>query len=153
MTSPLAIGSDHAGYALKELLKTYLDTRQICYRDFGSYSEERCDYPDLASQVALSIQRGESAQGILCCGSGVGMVMAANRFPGIRAVLGTDIYIARMSREHNNANVICFGGRMIAPEYAHTILETFLNTPFEGGRHETRIQKMDTLQHGEQVQC
>lgn len=155
MTSMLAIGSDHAGYTLKEALKKHLDEREIPYRDYGCDSAESGpDYPDIAAQVAQAVASGQGAtQGIICCGSGVGVAISANRFPKVRAVVCTDIYTAEMSRRHNDANVICFGGRVTAPEYATVILEVFLNTPFEGGRHQRRVDKMSHLLQGEQIQC
>lgn len=149
----LALGSDHAGYALKEAMKEFLEKREIPYEDFGCFSAESSDYPDFAAKVAQSVRKGECLQGVLCCGSGVGVAIAANRFPGIRAVTCSDAHIAAFSRRHNDANIICFGGRMIAPEYAQELLEIFINTPFEGGRHSRRIEKLDTIFQGEQVQC
>lgn len=153
MGNAVALGSDHAGYALKESLKAFLDDREIPYHDFGCFSPTRCDYPDLAAEVARAVQSGNCLQGILCCGSGIGMAMTANRFPGIRAVVCQDIHTAVMSRSHNDANIICFGGRIIAPEYAAELYETFMNTPFAGQRHQQRIEKMDTVQQGEHSAC
>lgn len=153
MLGALAIASDHAGYSLKEALKACLDKREIPYQDFGCFSEEPGDYPDFAAEVAKAVQKGDCLQGILCCGSGIGMAMTANRFPGVRAVVCQDPHTAMMSRRHNDANVICFGGRVIAPEYAQELLEIFLNTPFEGGRHQRRVDKINTANQGEQIQC
>lgn len=153
MYGALAIGADHAGYELKDALKEFLEKREIPYKDFGCFSAERCDFPEVAVEVAKAVQGGEYLQGILCCGSGVGMAITANRFPGVRAVVANDIYTAAMSRRHNDANIICFGGRMIAPELAQELLDVFLNTPFEGGRHQRRVEKMDALQLGDQIQC
>lgn len=149
----LALGADHAGYELKEELKSFLEKREIPYKDFGCFSSESCDYPYYAIEVAKAVQRGECLQGVLCCGSGVGMAMAANRLSGIRAVATMDIHITLRSRRHNDANIICLGGRMIAPEYAQELLEIFINTPFEGGRHQRRIDKLDTILQEGGVQC
>ncbi len=153
MYGALALGADHAGYPLKEALKQYLDKHEIPYYDFGCNSLDSVDYPDLAADVARAVRKGEYTQGILCCGSGVGMAIAANRFQDVRAVVCHDPFIASMSRRHNNANVICFGARVIAPEYAEELLSIFLNTPFDGGRHQSRVDKMDHLLEEKQVQC
>jgi ribose 5-phosphate isomerase B len=146
MLGDVALGADHAGFSLKEALKEFLDDREISYKDYGCFSTERTDYPDVAFEVAKAIKAGEYSQGILCCGSGVGMAMTANRIPGIRAVVCSDIYIATMSRRHNDANIICFGGRIIAADYGQELLDIFLNTPFEGARHQRRVEKMDIIQ-------
>lgn len=153
MFGALALGADHAGYHLKEALKAYLDKREIPYHDFGCFSTESCDYPDLAAQVAQAVQSGEYVQGVLLCGSGVGVAITANRFSGVRAVVARDLHTAAMSRHHNDANVLCMGGRVLAPEYALEILDVFLNTPFDGGRHQRRVDKMDAVAQGDQVQC
>jgi ribose 5-phosphate isomerase B len=153
MFGAVALGSDHAGYDLKEGLKAFLEKREIPYHDFGCFTAESCDYPDVAAEVAKAVQRGEYLQGVICCGSGVGVAITANRFPGVRAVVAPDTYTAAMSRRHNDANVICFGGRVVAVEYAQEMLEVFMNTPFEGGRHQRRVNKMDAIQQGDQVQC
>ena len=146
MLGEIAIGADHAGFTLKEALKEFFDTREISYKDYGCFSTERIDYPDVAFEVAKAVKSGDYTQGVLCCGSGIGMAMAANRIPEIRAVVCSDVYTATMSRRHNNANIICFGGRIIAPEYAQELLDIFMNTPFEGSRHQRRIEKMDIAQ-------
>ncbi len=152
MYGALALGSDHAGHSLKESLKVLLEKREIPFQDFGCFSADSCDYPDFAVGVAKGVQNGEFLQGVLCCGSGVGMAIVANRFHGVRAVVCNDMHTAIMSRRHNDANIICFGGRVIAPEYAEELLEIFMNTPFEGGRHQRRVGKMDDLPVGE-AQC
>lgn len=153
MSGAIALGADHAGYALKESLKAFLDKREIPYHDFGCLSDASTDYPDYAAQVAKAVQAGDCIQGVLCCGSGVGMAITANRFPGVRAVVVQDPYIAEMSRRHNDANVICFGARVIAKEYAEELLEAFMNTSFEEGRHQRRVDKMDVVEKGDHVQC
>ena len=129
MSGALAIGSDHAGFSLKEALKQFLDQREIPYQDLGTYSTDSCDYPDIAVAVAKTLQNGTSLQGILCCGSGLGVAISANRLPGIRAIVAHDNHTAMMGRRHNDANIICFGGRVIAPEYAQEVLENLYEYP------------------------
>lgn len=153
MAATLALGADHAGYPLKEALKQYLEQQGIPYHDYGCYSLESCDYPDIAAQVAKAVEQKDALQGILCCGSGVGMAMMANRSPGVRAVVVHDVFTAEMSRRHNDANVICFGCRVIAPEYAQVLLDTFLHTDFEGGRHQQRVRKLSTTPQGDPAAC
>lgn len=149
----IAIGADHAGYVFKEQLKVYLDEREIPYKDFGCFTADRVDYPDIAAEVAKAIQKGECQQGILVCGSGIGMAISANRFKGIRAFVCDQLLSAQMSRRHNNANIICFGARTIAVEHAHEMLEVFWNTAFEAGRHTGRVSKIDTVASGDPTPC
>jgi ribose 5-phosphate isomerase B len=140
----IIIGSDHAGLALKETCKAYLEkqgTYQV--KDIGAFSRESCDYPGIAQQVAQAVSRGEYSRGILICGSGIGMSMAANRYRGVRAALCHNIYSARLSRLHNDANVLALGERILGEGLALEILETFLKTEFEGGRHQRRIEQFD----------
>lgn len=140
----IAIGSDHRGYRLKEPLKKYLDSAGIKYIDYGTNSEESVDYPDYAKKVGESILSGESQFGILICGSGIGVSIAANKIKGIRAVNVNTKDLAVMSRMHNNANVICFGSDFIGLGQAIEFLHFFLETSFEGGeRHERRIKKLE----------
>lgn len=153
MSGSIAIGADHAGYALKETLKAYLDKCEVPYVDLGCFSEDSVDYPDFAAKVAQSVQSGDCVQGVLCCGSGVGVAITANRFPGVRAVVCHDPFITTMSRRHNDANVICFGARIVAAPYAIELLDVFLNTPFEAGRHQKRVDKMRTVCQGASVSC
>ncbi len=135
----IALGCDHGGFNLMRDVIGYLDEKGIAYKNFGTFSEESCDYPIIAETVSRAVASGECENGILICGTGIGMSMAANRFAGIRAALCTDTYCAEMTRRHNNANILVLGGRVIGAGLALSILEQFLNTPFEGGRHERRI--------------
>jgi ribose 5-phosphate isomerase B len=143
--SPIVIGCDHAGFALKELVKDYLISLNCPVTDCGTFSDTSVDYPDFAAQVAGKVASGEFSCGILICGTGMGMSMAANRFQGIRAALCNDLFSAIMSRRHNNANILAMGGRVIGPELAKEIVRAWIETPFEGGRHQNRIDKMDCL--------
>ena len=142
MNQSVAIGSDHAGFALKESLVETL--AQLGYEtiDLGTDSVDSVDYPDFAHAVAAALVAGKADKGVLICGSGIGISMAANRHPDVRAALVHDALGARMCRQHNDANVIVFGGRMIGIEVARDCLDVFLNTEFEGGRHQRRIDKI-----------
>jgi ribose 5-phosphate isomerase B len=140
---PLLIAADHAGFELKERLKKLLDRTGIPYEDLGTHSADSVDYPDFARKVAQAVSTGEAARGLLVCGSGQGMAMTANRFPRVRAALAVDEEMARLSREHNDANVLTIGGRMVDPERAERILTTWLETPFAGGRHAGRVAKIE----------
>ena len=142
----LAIGSDHGGYELKEHIKKYLDEKGVEYKDFGCYDESSVDYPDIAQAVCKSIIDGESENGILVCGTGIGISIAANKIDGIRAAHCHDIYSAEMTKRHNNANVICMGGRVIGRDPAFKIVDAWLGAEFEGGRHQTRIDKIHALE-------
>jgi ribose 5-phosphate isomerase B len=143
MTLPLVMAADHGGFELKEKLKAVLDRLGVPYRDEGTHSAEAVDYPDYARRVAQAVSRGEAERGLLVCGSGQGMAMAANRFRGVRAALPFDEQTARLSREHNDANVLALGGRVLDHDHAARILEVWLATPFAGGRHATRVAKID----------
>jgi ribose 5-phosphate isomerase B len=143
MSKPLVLAADHAGYALKEQLKTVLQRLGVPFEDLGTHSTDPVDYPDLAHKVAAALETGRSERGLLVCGSGQGMAMAANRHPGVRAALVSDVETARLSREHNDANVLALGGRCVDRETAERILQTWLETPFAGGRHATRVAKID----------
>lgn len=142
----IAIGSDHGGFALKQEIMAYLKEKGIAYEDFGTYSEASCDYPDIAEKTCTAILDGRCEKGILICGTGIGISMAANKIKGIRAALCTDYYAAKYTRLHNDANVICLGGRTTGPGSACELVEVFLNTPFEGGRHQRRVDKMMALE-------
>ncbi len=142
----LAIGADHGGYELKEKIKAHLDERKTEYKDFGTYSEERCDYPVYAEKVCRAVQSGECEYGILVCGTGIGMSMAANKFKGIRCALLTNSFSARLTKEHNNANVIALGGRVTASGIAMEIVDSFLDASFQGGRHQKRIDLISELE-------
>ena len=141
----VAVGSDHAGFTLKQKVKEYLTSKGHEVIDFGTDSEERFDYPDAAHPAATSIQKGEVDRGVLVCGSGVGMAIAANRHRGVRAVDAVTEEMAKLSREHNYANVLALGQRLLSWEEAQKIIDTFFATEFEGGRHEQRVQKIDQV--------
>lgn len=142
--SMLALGCDHGGYELMQEVKKHLEERKVAYKDYGTYSTESCDYPDFAHAVGTAIQRGDCDRGILICGTGIGISIAANRMKGIRAALCTDCYGAEMSRAHNDANVLAMGGRILGPGLALKIVDTFLNTPFSHGeRHQRRLNKIE----------
>jgi ribose 5-phosphate isomerase B len=143
----IAIACDHAGFDLKSTLKDELESQGFSVVDLGTNGDESVDYPDFAFSLASAIANGKADQGILVCGSGIGISIAANRHPNIRAALVHDALGARMCRLHNDANVICFGGRMIGIEVALDCLKTFLQTEFEGGRHAQRVDKMSNPQY------
>ena len=143
----IALGADHAGYRAKENLKKYLEKSEIPFKDFGTYSDESCDYPLIAGEVCKSILSGESERGILICGSGIGMSIAANKFKGIRAALCFDENTASLSRGHNDANIICLGARGLDFERISKIVDAFLNTSFEGGRHQRRINQIKEIEN------
>ncbi|MBQ3471352.1 MAG: ribose 5-phosphate isomerase B [Clostridia bacterium] len=142
----IAIGSDHGGYELKEHVKTHLEEKGIEVKDFGVFSEESVDYPDCARPVCEAVLNGEAERGILFCGTGIGISMAANKFNGIRAALCGDVFSAKMAKEHNNANVICLGGRVTGRDLAFMIVDTFFDAEFKGGRHQTRIDKIHAIE-------
>ncbi len=138
----VAIASDHAGFALKRCLLAELEALGYAVRDMGPESEDRVDYPDYGHALAVAVGDGEVPAGVLVCGSGIGMSIAANRHAGVRAALCHDGISARLSRQHNDANVLVLGGRLIGEETAKDCLRIFLNTPFEGGRHARRVEKL-----------
>ena len=142
MVSTIALGADHAGFELKESLKAWLIDRGYQVLDLGAHSTDSVDYPDYAAQVAEAVADRKVERGILICGTGIGMTMAANKVPGVRAALCSDLYTARMSRAHNDANVLALGGRLMGPEMAADILEMWLETEFAGGRHSRRVDKI-----------
>ncbi len=135
----IAIGSDHGGYALKQQLMKHLTDLGLEYKDYGTYSEESCDYPIYAEAVARAVAGGEAERGILICGTGIGMSMAANKIRGIRCALCGDCYSAELTRRHNDANILALGARVLGEGLAEKIMDTFLTTEFEGGRHARRI--------------
>lgn len=138
----IGLCSDHAGYELKEYIKTLLDARGLSYKDFGTYSSDSCDYPDYAHPMAEAIERSEVYPGIAICGTGNGIGMTLNKHQGVRAALCWRSDIAQLARAHNDANVVVVPGRFISLEDTRKIIEVFLDTPFEGGRHARRIQKI-----------
>jgi len=141
----LAIGSDHAGFLLKSELVDYLQSISISVEDFGVYTAESADYPDFASRVAKAVQSAEYELGILICGTGIGMAIVANKHRGIRAALCADSYSARLAREHNNANILTLGARVIGSGLAEEIVSVFINSSFVGDRHERRVKKIEAL--------
>ncbi len=143
MTTQLGMASDHAGLELKRALITELQQRGVVVRDFGTNTNESCDYPDYAHAVGRAIQAGEINRAILVCGTGVGMSIAANRNPAVRAVVCSEPLSARMSRQHNDANVLCIGARVVGTGTALDIVDAFLGGAFEGGRHATRVAKIN----------
>lgn len=142
----IAIGCDHGGLNLKEYIEKLLEELGEEYKDFGTYDSASCDYPDIANVVCKSVVSGECEKGILICGTGIGMSISANKINGIRAAHVTDTYSARMSKEHNNANVICLGERITGCDLAIEIVKAYLNAEFQGGRHENRVNKIMELE-------
>lgn len=137
------LASDHAGLTLKNAIKKTLYAEGRLIEDLGTNSKDSVDYPDLAHYLAKKLSKGEATRGILVCGTGIGMSIAANRHPGVRAAVVSDVFSARMSRLHNDANVLCLGERVVTPEIADEIVKTWLDTAFEGGRHQKRIKKIE----------
>lgn len=142
----LAIGSDHAGFNLKKVLMQELDAQGIAYRDFGTLTGEAVDYPQIANDVASAIASKDCERGILVCGTGVGMSIAANKVHGIRASLCHDVFSARMTRMHNDSNILCMGERVIGSGLAVDILNAWLHTDFEAGRHQRRVDLITQLE-------
>ncbi len=142
----LAIGSDHGGINLKKIIKEYLEKIGIEVNDIGTYDESSCDYPDIAKKVCDEIVEGRCEKGILVCGTGIGMSIAANKVDGIRAAHVTDTYSSRMAKEHNNANVICLGERITGRDLAIEIVKSYINADFGGDRHQKRIDKIMALE-------
>ena len=140
----IILGSDHAGFDLKSVCREHLETKEgVVLKDIGVFSRDSMDYPVIAHEMAASIQNGEAAMGVIICGTGIGMSMVANRYKGVRAALCHNTYTARMSRLHNDANILAMGGRVIGPGLALEMLDVFVETPFEGGRHQNRINQFD----------
>ncbi|MGI5893063.1 MAG: ribose 5-phosphate isomerase B [Candidatus Merdivicinus sp.] len=142
----IALASDHGGFALKEEIKKYLDQKGIAYQDFGCHSAESCDYPDMAKPACDAVVSGQCEKALLFCGTGIGISMAANKIRGIRACACSDPFSAKYTRLHNDANALCLGGRVVGPGLAVELVDLFLNTPFEGGRHQLRIDKVMALE-------
>ncbi|NPB07895.1 MAG: ribose 5-phosphate isomerase B [Aquificae bacterium] len=143
----IALGSDHAGFPLKEKIKEFLKKEGYEVIDHGTNSQDSTHYPLFAKAVAESVISGEADRGILICGTGIGMSITANKFPGIRAALCTNEYMARMSRLHNDANVLCLGERVLGVELALSIVKVWLETPFEGGRHLKRVELISGIEN------
>lgn len=143
----IVIGSDHGGLELKNHIKGHLLERGISVKDFGVFTEDSVDYPDCAKPVCEAVLAGGGeVKGILCCGTGIGISIAANKFDGIRAALCSDVFSAKMAKEHNDANVICLGGRVTGRELAFMIVDTWLDAEFAGGRHAERIAKIHEIE-------
>ena len=142
----IAIGTDHAGYDFKEAMQAYLKSKGHDVQDLGTYDKESVDYPDYAARVCKYVVEGQAAFGILVCGSGIGMSIAANKIHGVRAALAHDLYTARMGRAHNNANILVLPARLIALDIAYEMTDLFLATPFDGGRHAGRVDKIMKLE-------
>lgn len=143
----IALGSDHASVELKEYIKAELGKMGYTVNDLGANSEKSVDYPDYAIKVAKEVRSKKADYGILFCGSGLGMSIAANKVRGIRAALCNDLYLAEMARKHNNANILVMGGRVIGKGLASEILKKFMNTTFEGGRHQDRLDKITKIEN------
>ncbi len=142
----IAIASDHAGFALKEKLKAYLKKARFVVKDFGTYSEQSCDYPDVAELLAKAVSLKKFNRGVVICGSGIGVSIVANKFRGVRAALCHNPEIARVSRQHNDSNVLAMGSRFINATLAKKILKVWLETKFEGGRHARRVDKINIIE-------
>ena len=142
----IGLACDHGGFGLKEEIKTFLKSISLDSIDVGSFDETSVDYPDYGIQIAERVSKGELTRGILICGTGIGMSIVANKFPGVRAALANDLYSARCSREHNDANILVLGGRVVGPGVAIEIVKVWLETPFAGGRHQRRIDKILALE-------
>lgn len=144
----IALGADHGGYHLKEEIKKHLEERNIEYKDFGTYTPESIDYAAIAYKTCKAVTRGECEKAILCCGTGIGISMAANKVKGIRAACCSDYFSAKFTRLHNDANALCMGGRVVGAGLALEMVDVFLDTEFEGGRHQRRIDQIMAIQDG-----
>lgn len=142
----IGLASDHGGFELKNDLIAFLTSRGLEPIDLGAFSDEAVDYPDFGIRVAEKVSRGELERGILLCGTGIGMCIVANKFAGVRAALAHDPFSSRCSREHNDSNILVMGGRIIGKELAREILRVWLDTPFAGGRHQRRVEKIKALE-------
>lgn len=142
----IAVGSDHAGYELKEKIAEHLKNQGLTVEDYGTNGNNSVDYPDFAVTVAEAVSQGRIDRGILICGTGIGMSIAANKFPHVRAALCHDVYSAEMSRRHNNANILVLAGRVLKSDLAINMVDVWLKTEFEGGRHKSRIDKIGEIE-------
>ncbi len=149
----IAIGADHAGFVLKENLRRQLAAEGHEVEDFGTDSEQSCDYPDFAQAVAREVAQGRSDRGILVCGTGIGMAIAANKIAGVRAAPAESIEEVRLPREHNDANILTLGARFLDPAHAGEMVNVFLNTEFQGGRHARRLAKIARLEQAEPIEA
>lgn len=146
MAKPIALAADHGGYELKEAVKRHLDELGLEYRDFGTHSTASVDYPDLAVPACEAVAAGQCGKALLFCGTGVGMSITANKVRGIRACCCSDSFSCEYTRRHNDANVLCLGGRVVGAGLACQLVDLFLTTPFEGGRHAARVAKVMALE-------
>ena len=144
----IAIGNDHVALDMKNHIKAYIESKGHTVSDFGAYTDERTDYPIYAARVSNAILSGECELGILICGTGVGMSIAANKINGIRAAVCSDPYSARLTRQHNNANIIAFGARVVGEATAEMIVDEFISAEYEGGRHQGRIDMIEAIERG-----
>ena len=142
----MLIASDHGAFELKSSIAAFLKERGIDFRDCGTFDSASVDYPDYADKVAGAVSRGEAESGILFCGTGIGISIAANKFPNVRAALVTDPFMAQMAKEHNNANILVLGGRTTTPEMGREIVAAWLDASFEGGRHQGRLDKITAIE-------
>ena len=149
MFEVIALAADHGGYELKEAIKQHLEAQGIEVTDFGTYSTESVDYPIYAEKAARAVANKECTLGIICCGTGIGVSMVANKVKGVRAAVVTNEFCAEMTRRHNDANVLCMGGRVIDTDTAVKLADIFLNTPFEGGRHINRVCMIKDIEEKE----
>lgn len=147
MSKLIALAADHGGYALKEEVKKHLDELGIAYKDFGTHSEVSVDYPDMALPACDAVVSGECDKALLFCGTGVGISMSANKVKGIRACCCSDAFSAEYTRRHNDANALCMGGRVVGPGLACQLVDLFLNTEYEGGRHDRRVAKLMAIEN------
>ncbi len=149
----VALGSDHGGFVLKSSILSLISDMGLETKDFGCNSSDSVDYPDFAEKVARGVSEGHFERGVLICGTGIGMSMAANKFPNVRAALCHNVYTARLSREHNDANILVMGERVIGSGLAREMVRVWLETPFDGGRHARRVDKIRAFDHGFEKGC
>lgn len=148
----IALASDHVGLGLKRVIMELLDARGLEYRDYGTYTAERCDYPVYGSAAAKAVASGECSRGILVCGTGVGISLSANKIHGIRCVVCSEPYSAQLSRLHNNTNMLALGSRVVGEDLARMIVSIWLDTPFEGGRHQRRVEQLGMLEKTQNIE-
>lgn len=142
----IALACDHGALALKEAIKAHLESRGLEYKDFGTYTADSCDYPDFAAPAARAVASGECEKGIVCCTTGIGVSIVANKIPGVRCALLHDHMSARLTRQHNDANMMALGAAITSPMMAKELIDIFLGTEFEGGRHQRRVDKITALE-------
>ena len=143
----IALASDHAGFPLKQVIQGYLDELGIAWKDFGTYSEERSDYPEFGYKAAMAVKNGECEKGIVICGTGFGISLSANKVKGIRCVLCSEPYTALLSRQHNDSNMLAMGGRVVSSDLAKMIVKIWLEGEFEGGRHANRVEMVTAIEN------